>query len=125
MRLASVLLIVPVAVSLAVPVHADPSGDDADFLTGLKQAGITYTNGDRAVAAGKGICDQMDHGQSATDVVKNLTDANGGFTPNGAAKFTVIAVSAYCPKHLGNDSGEAVNDIGGVGDSGGGGPGGG
>lgn len=106
MRLALALLIVPAAVSLAVPAHADPSGNDADFLAALKQAGITFLNGDQAVAAGKGICDQLDHGQSAPDVVKNLTDANPGFPPNGAARFTAIAAAAYCPKYLG-DGGNA------------------
>ncbi len=104
MRLAFALLIVPAAISLAGPAHADPSGDDADFLAALKQAGITYLDGDRAVAAGKGICDQLDHGQSAPDVVKSLTDANPGFPPNGAARFVAIAAAAYCPNYLGDGS---------------------
>ncbi|MGH3563758.1 MAG: DUF732 domain-containing protein, partial [Mycobacterium sp.] len=59
------------------------------------------------------------------DVAKNLRDANGGFTPTDAAKFTVIAAGAYCPKYLWDGDGEAVTDSGGSGDAGGGGPGGG
>ena len=105
----SALLIVPAAIRLALPAHADPGGDDAEFLATLGQVGISYAAGDRAVAVGRGICDQLDHGQSATDVVKSLTDANPGFTPNNAAKFTVVATGAYCPKYLGDGSGEAAN----------------
>ncbi|HYB38295.1 MAG TPA: DUF732 domain-containing protein, partial [Mycobacterium sp.] len=77
-----------------------------------------------------GICDQVDHGQSATDVVNNLTDANPGFTTNGAVKFAVIAATAYCPHQLSgeavNGGGQAVNDtfLYGSGDGGAGGGGG-
>ena len=130
MKLASVLLIVPAAISLAVPAHADPSGGDTDFFAALKQAGISYSDPDKVVAAGKGICDQVDHGQSATDVVNNLTDANPGFTTNGAVKFAVIAATAYCPHQLSgeavNGGGQAVNDtfLYGSGDGGAGGGGG-
>jgi hypothetical protein len=82
--------------------HVGDTGDDADFLAELKRAGITYSDTDRAVAVGKVICDQMDGGKSAADVVENLTDANPGFTRTGAAKFTVIAAATYCPKYLTN-----------------------
>jgi hypothetical protein len=78
------------------------TGDDADFLAELGRAGITYSDTDRAVAAGKAICDQMDGGKSAADLVENLTDVNPGFTRASAVKFTVIAAGTYCPKYLTN-----------------------
>lgn len=78
------------------------TGDDTDFLAELNRAGITYSDTDRAVGAGKAVCDQMDGGESAADVVENLTDVNPGFTRTAAAKFTVIAAGTYCPKYLMN-----------------------
>jgi Protein of unknown function (DUF732) len=42
----------------------------------------------------------MNQGQSETDVIKNMTEQNPGFTSSGATTFTAIAVSAYCPQHL-------------------------
>ena len=107
MKVVSALLIVPAAVALATPAQADSGGGDVDFLATLGQAGIGFATGDQVVAVGKGVCSQLDRGQSATDVVKNLTDANPGFTPRSAAKFAVIATGAYCPKYLGDGGGGA------------------
>lgn len=47
MRLLGVLASFAAVTGLAVPAHADPSGDDAAFLAALKQAGITYQDPDR------------------------------------------------------------------------------
>jgi hypothetical protein len=106
-----------VVIGGAAPAHADPgtadSGADASFLAALRQAGITYNSGDTAVAAAKAACGLIDQGQPQIDVVKQVTEQNPGFTISGAAKFTAIAASAYCPQHL-----NAVGD-GGGGDSGG------
>jgi hypothetical protein len=87
-------------IGLAVPAHGDPSGDDADFLAALERAGVPYTDGHEAVAGGKDVCGQLDHGLSAMDVVKNVTDGNPGLTQDNAAKFTALAADAYCPQHL-------------------------
>lgn len=91
-------------IGLAVPAHADPADDDATFLAALKNAGINYSNADRAVAAGKSVCDQLANGTKAPDLVKQLTDVNPGFTENGAVKFAGIAATVYCPQQL-TDSG--------------------
>jgi hypothetical protein len=133
MRLLIALASLAVVVGAAVPAHADPSGTDhadpsstdhadpsstdsgadASFLAALRQAGITYSNGDNAVAAAKTACGLMDDGQSEVDVIKNVTDRNPGFTVSGAAKFTAIAASAYCPQYLGN-GGDSGGDKGGT-----------
>jgi hypothetical protein len=34
------------------------------------------------------------------EIVKNLQELNPAFEGDGAAKFTAIAASAYCPKTL-------------------------
>jgi hypothetical protein len=106
-----------VMVGGAAPARAEPgstdSGTDANFLAALRQAGITYNSGDTAVAAAKAACGLIDQGQPQIDVVKHVTEQNPGFTISGAAKFTAIAASAYCPQYL-----NAVRDSGG-GDSGG------
>lgn len=95
----------------AVPAQADP-GLDASFLGALDKAGITYHNGADAVAAAHTACNLMDKGEPELDVIKHVTEKNPGFTITGAAKFTAIAASAYCPQHL-----NAVGGNGGDGDS--------
>jgi len=56
MRLLALLASFAAGIGLAVPAHADPTGDDAAFIAALDQAAITYTNRDQAVADGKGVC---------------------------------------------------------------------
>ncbi|MGH3958499.1 DUF732 domain-containing protein [Mycobacterium sp.] len=106
MRRRPVLAAVAAAVALAAPAHADPGGNDADFVGALNNAGITFRNPQQAIEAGKQVCAMMDDGQSGVDVAKKLTELNPGFALSGAAKFTAIAASAYCPKHLGGSDSE-------------------
>jgi hypothetical protein len=92
-------------IGLAAPAHADPAGNasgiDASFLAALKQAGITYQNPNVAIDVGRRACQLMDQGNSESDVIKNVSSSNPGFTMDGAGQFTMIAASAYCPQHLG------------------------
>jgi hypothetical protein len=106
-----------VVIGVAVPAQADPSstdsGTDASFLAALRQAGITYADGTTVVAAAKAACGLMDQGQSELDVIKHVAEQNPGFTVSGAAKFTAIAASAYCPKYL-NGASDSGGDNGGT-----------
>jgi hypothetical protein len=43
----------------------------------------------------------MDQGDPQAGVIKSVSSSNPGFTADGAAQFTMIAASAYCPQHLG------------------------
>ena len=87
-------------IGLAGPASADDGGNvDADFLDALKFAGITYQDPAAAIAAGKTVCQLEDTGSTEDEILGNLQQRNG-FTGNGAAKFTVIAVGAYCPKYI-------------------------
>lgn len=89
---------------MAAPAYADPAGDaaaDAGFIAALNQAGITYQDPAAAVGVGKRACELMDQGNSQVDVIKSVSASNPGFTVDGAAQFTMIAASAYCPQHLG------------------------
>ena len=106
MRLLLALASLAAIIGLAIPAQATPDSDstdpglDASFLDSLKKAGITYSSGDSAVTAAKAACGLMDHGQSEMDVIKHVGEQNPGFTVSGAAKFTAIAASAYCPQYL-------------------------
>jgi Protein of unknown function (DUF732) len=117
MRLLGVLASLAVIIGLAAPAHADPDssdpGLDTSFLNALDRAGITYSNGANAVAAAKTACGLMDQGQPEIDVIKHVTEQNPGFTVSGAAKFTAIAASAYCPEHL-SLAGDSGGDKGGT-----------
>jgi hypothetical protein len=88
---------------LATPAQADPgtSVSDASFLGGLTKAGITFQDPTVAVAVAKKACALMDQGNSQSGVIKSVSSSNPGFSPDGAAKFTMIAASAYCPQHMG------------------------
>jgi hypothetical protein len=87
-------------IAMAAPPHAGADGNDQSFLVALQQAGLTYQDPDRAVAAGKQVCDLVDGGMTGVDIVKNLEQYNPGFAGNGAAKFTAISAEAYCPNAL-------------------------
>ena len=100
MRLALFLASAAVVIAAAAPAHADLDGKDQAFLTTLSQAGLTYLNPERAVAAAKDVCDLANGGMTGEEIVKNLQDRNPGFQGQGAAKFTAIAASAYCPEQL-------------------------
>jgi hypothetical protein len=100
MRTFLVLVAVAAVIGLAVPAHADPGSADSSFLAALRKAGITYRSDTEAVAAGEAVCELMGAGQPGLDVVKRVTELNPGFTISGAAKFTAIAASAYCPQSL-------------------------
>jgi hypothetical protein len=100
MRRLSMLLSVATMIAVAAPAHAHADGNDQSFLVALQQAGLTYQDPDRAVSAGKQVCDLVDGGMTGVDIVKNLEQYNPGFAGNGAAKFTAIAAEAYCPNAL-------------------------
>jgi hypothetical protein len=94
----------------ATPAQADPgnSGADASFLAALNKAGITYQDPTVAVAVGKKACELMDQGNSEAGVIKSVSSSNPGFTGDGAAQFTMIAASAYCPQHMGQPLSRAL-----------------
>ncbi|ORV91209.1 hypothetical protein AWC11_11435 [Mycobacterium interjectum] len=106
-------------VGLAAPAHADqdPTTDpatDADFLAALRFAGITYQDPNAAISVAKTLCQLEDTGASEDEIIGNLQRRNG-FSENGAAKFTVIALGAYCPKYI-TGEGRGPKPEGAVGD---------
>jgi hypothetical protein len=82
-------------IGMAMPAHAD-STDDA-FIASLKAAGITFSDPDAAVGAGKWVCDKVNGGTDMSDVVTTLTKKNTSLNPDKAAKFAAIAANSYCP----------------------------
>jgi hypothetical protein len=82
-------------IGMAMPAHADSTDDS--FVASLKAAGITYTDQDAAVGAGKWVCDKVNGGTDMSDVVTTLTKKNTSLNPDKASKFAAIAASAYCP----------------------------
>ena len=95
---------------VATPAQADPgnSGPDARFLAALNKAGIAYQDPTVAIAVGKKACELMDRGNPEVDVIKSVSSSNSGFTVDGAAQFTMIAASAYCPQHMGRPLSQAL-----------------
>lgn len=81
-------------------IRRPQSDPDADFLSQLKQAGLTYQDPGAAIAVAKAVCALVDKGTPDTEIVKNLQLRNPGFTGDGAAKFTTLAAGEYCPNYL-------------------------
>ena len=82
----------------------DNPAADATFLDSLNKAGMTYSNGSSAIAAGRMACDLMNAGTSEKDVVDKLSMLNPGLNSGGAMKFAALASSAYCPDYLNKSS---------------------
>lgn len=87
------------SLGVAIPAHADPNVD-ASFVDALHKAGITFSDSNSAVNAGKTACGLMDQGKPELDVIQLVTQQNPGISTTSAAQFTAIAASAYCPKYL-------------------------
>jgi hypothetical protein len=100
MKLLGVLTSVAALIGMAAPAHADSDNGDDAFLAALTKAGITYQSPDRAVAAGKKVCDLANGGTPQLDILRDIRDSNPGFTLDSAAKFTQAAASVYCPDRL-------------------------
>jgi hypothetical protein len=102
-------------IGLAAPAYADDDPNtDADFLAGLRFAEISYQDPGAAISAGKTVCELEDNGASEDEILGSLQQRNG-FSGNGAAKFTVIAVGAFCPKYI-TGEGRGPKPEGAVGD---------
>jgi hypothetical protein len=82
-------------IGFAAPAQAD-SADDA-FTASLDKAGITYSDTDTVVAAGKWVCTQIQSGTGAPDVVSTLQSKNSDLSEDKANKFVGISTSAFCP----------------------------
>lgn len=82
-------------IGFAAPAQAD-SADDA-FTASLDKAGITYSDPDTVVAAGKWVCTQISGGTGAPDVVSTLQAKNSDLSEDKANKFIGISTSAFCP----------------------------
>ena len=95
------LLSIPAMIIVAPPAYADdPPNNDGDFTKQLTDAGLTYEDPKKAVAAAKDVCELLDADQPKSEVEKNLQTRNG-FAGNDAKKFMILATAEYCPKHSG------------------------
>jgi hypothetical protein len=97
------LLSVPVMIIMAAPAYADdpsaPNNDD-DFLKQIKDAGLTYDDGPKAVEVAKNACALADSGTEPAEIQKNLVSLNPSLAGGGAAKFMTLAAAEYCPKQM-------------------------
>jgi hypothetical protein len=89
-------------IGMAVPAYAD-STDDA-FIASLNAAGITFSDPDKVIGAGKWVCDTVKGGTQIADVVKTLQSKNPGLSEAKADKFLAIASNAYCPEAISSTS---------------------
>ena len=105
MKLLLALASAAVMIGIAAPAYADDGdgGDisnDKDFLAELRQVGLSYQDPDNAVAAAKSVCQLVDDGKSATEIITELRNRNPSFQGTAAAKFTALAAAHYCPEYM-------------------------
>ena len=104
-----------IGLAVAVPALADPNDPapgpvpddpaaDANFLSSLNKAGMTFRSGPDAVAAGRMACNMMISGRSEKDVVDELSMRNPGLNSGGAMRFAALASTTYCPDYLSKSS---------------------
>ncbi len=99
MRLLLALTSIAAVIGLAAPARADIDNDQ-DFLTDLKQAGLSYQDPAQAITAAKSVCDLLDDGKSGAEIVTELRNRNPAFQGAGAAQFTFLAAAHYCPNYI-------------------------
>jgi Protein of unknown function (DUF732) len=97
-----ILTSVAAMIGMAAPAYADnpPSGADADFIDGLKAAGLTEQDPAKAIAAAKDMCSLMDNGTPDAVIQNNLVSRNPGLTAHDATEFMTLAKGKYCSKYL-------------------------
>jgi hypothetical protein len=99
MRRLPMLISVATMIAMAAPAHADVDNDQ-DFLSDLRQAGITIHDPEHAITAAQTVCQLLDGGKSDAEIVTELRNRNPSFQGAGAAKFTTLAATHYCPKYI-------------------------
>lgn len=118
MKLHLALLGISLGIVIAAPAHAvpgedEPAADDNNevFLSDLSKVGISFSDPNQAVSAGKAVCGLVSRGVSGLQLINDLRDNNPALTTNGAAQFAAISAKAYCPRQL--DAGSSVKGSGG------------
>ena len=106
MKLLLVPLVAIAAVVLAAPGQAEPgvvevsAVDSTEFVTSLRQIGITFADSGQAVAAAQAVCGLAGTGETGLELLTDITDANPGLSVADAARFAAIAAKSYCPHQL-------------------------
>jgi Protein of unknown function (DUF732) len=90
-------------IGLAAPAYGAPGTDDVGFLATVRDAGITYTSPDRAIASGKSVCGWISSGKPGPQLVADLQKNNPGMPADHATLFVAIAVKYYCPQQAANN----------------------
>ena len=83
----------------AAPAHADPA-TNAGFVSALGKAGITFSDNDTAITAGKTVCALIYLWKTEPEVVDEVTEQNPNISPDKAERFTEISRNTYCPQYL-------------------------
>jgi hypothetical protein len=78
---------------------ADP---DEKFLTNLEVGGFSWADdaaGDELVSLGHGICQELNNGASAADMITQGVEATG-WTDTQWGYFIGAATTSFCPEHF-------------------------
>lgn len=106
MKLLFIPLVATAAIVLAAPGHAEPgvvevsAVDSTEFVTSLRQVGITFADPAQAVAAAGAVCGLAANGETGLELLNDITDANPALSVADAARFAAIAAKSYCPQQL-------------------------
>lgn len=93
---ASPLLIIPVGLLSTPRADADPF-TDYSYLSALNVLEVPYVDDTAAISLGRGICDALDQGVSAT-AIQNV-GMTAGYTRVQVDRLVDAAIGAYCHEH--------------------------
>jgi hypothetical protein len=85
---------VALSVAVAGPAHADAT--NAQYLRDIRAAGFDADHQGTLLAAGHGMCSEMDAGASSASVADELYHA-GALTQDRAHQFVMITITDLCP----------------------------
>ncbi|HTZ12151.1 MAG TPA: DUF732 domain-containing protein [Mycobacterium sp.] len=93
--LAAVTLLGPPGAAAPI-ARADPIDDR--FLVALQSQAITYQSPEGAIAAGRLVCSELDHGETPQQVAQDVMNVSN-LDPFHAGYFVGASIGAYCPGH--------------------------
>lgn len=99
---------VGVAALLAAGTANATSAADQQFLSLLRQQGISVDSPSDAINVGHNVCSSLGEGTTPRDISGKLTAANPDMSEQDSLNFIVDSVKSYCPQFMHDDGNGGV-----------------
>ena len=88
------------AALFAVGTANATSAADEQFLSLLRQQGISADNPQAAINVGHNVCSALGQGTTPRDISAQLVSANSDMSQQDSLNFIVDSVQSYCPQYM-------------------------